>query len=406
MQYLSPRNQRRGRVRTYVIRFALLLLLVFISINTVAGLQVRSMTHFVPPNELPPAGETRSPIGQFWFTLSGQPIPRPENQETPANLGYDYETHTITLSGGEWLEAWWIAYPQPQGVVLLFPGYTASKEQLLQPAQIFHELGYSTFLVDFRGVGGSSGRVTSLGIREAEDVAYAVGYVRQTWPEQRVILYGTSMGSSALLRAVAREGVQPQAVIAEAPFARLSDAVDARVRSMRVPTFPASELLLFWGSMQLGVNAFTHNPAEYASDVICPTLLLRGTADARVAAAEIDAIYQGLPGPKARISVPHVGHELLLPQTPEVRQQVEQFLEQHAIRAPAHRAQSGARHFAPGAYWQLLPTPAQSSARSAPEITRHFFPAEQQQRLLQSLQGFHLPIFLLLLLCIRSRCNL
>ncbi len=366
MRHQSPQNQRRGRLRTYVIRFALLLLLlVFIGVNAVAGMQARSMTHFVPPNELPPAGETRSPIGQFWATLSGQPIPRPENQETPANLGYDYETHTITLPGGEWLEAWWIAHPQPQGVVLLFPGYTAGKEQLLRPAQIFHELGYSTFLVDFRGVGGSSGSVTFLGIREAKDVAHAVDYVRQTWPGQPVLLYGTSMGSSALLRAVAREGVQPQAVIAEAPFARLSDAVDARVRSMRVPTFPASELLLFWGSVQLGANAFTHNPAEYAPDVTCPTLLLRGAEDARVAAAEIDAIYQGLAGPKARISVPHVGHELLLPQTPEVRQQVEQFLDQHATRMPAHRARSGAWYFAPGESWRRLPAPAQFPAGSA-----------------------------------------
>jgi hypothetical protein len=105
---------------------------------------------------------------------------------------------------------------------------------------------------------------------------------------------------------------------------------------MRVPTFPASELLLFWGGVQLGANAFAHNPADYAPDVTCPTLLLRGAEDARVAAEEIDAIYERLPGPKTRISVPHVGHELLLPQTPEVRQQVEEFLEQHATYVPAH----------------------------------------------------------------------
>jgi hypothetical protein len=105
-----------------------------------------------------------------------------------------------------------------------------------------YEMGYSTFLVDFRGSGGSSGTVTTLGMREAEDVAAAVTYVRQMWPEQRIILYSTSMGSSAVLRAVAVEGVQPDAIIAETPFDRLSSAVRARLRLMGLPIFPATEL--------------------------------------------------------------------------------------------------------------------------------------------------------------------
>jgi hypothetical protein len=128
------------------------------------------------------------------------------------------------------LEAWSVAHPQPRGVVLLFHGYAASKQQVLLPAQALYEMGYSTFLVDFRGSGGSSGTTTTLGMREAEDVAAAVAYVRQMWPEQRIILYSTSMGSSAVLRAVAVEGVQPDAIIAEAPFDQLSNAVRARFR--------------------------------------------------------------------------------------------------------------------------------------------------------------------------------
>jgi hypothetical protein len=304
------------------------IVLVIVGVNGLAWMQVRSMTHFAAPGEYMPAIEALSLGERLQLAALGIPVPRPENQHNPADIGYAYEEHLITLPNDEWLEAWSVSHPQPQGVVLLFHGYAASKQQVLRSAQIMYEMGYSTFLVDFRGSGGSSGTVTTLGMREAEDVAYAVTYVQQMWPEQRIILYSTSMGSSAVLRAVAVEGVQPDAIIAETPFDRLSSAVRARLRLMGLPTFPATELLLFWGGVQHGYNAFAHNPVDYAHMITCPTLLLRGAEDNRVSDKEVETIYQELQGSKEYITVPHVGHTILLTQTPEVQQQVEQFLEQ------------------------------------------------------------------------------
>jgi len=318
-------KKKRGSRRTRRL-IVLLVVLAFVGINALAWMQARSMTYFAAPGTQMPAIEALSLGERLQLAALGVPVPRPTNQHTPADAGYSYEIHRIDLLNGEWLEGWLIAHPQPQGIVLLFHGYAASKQQVLLPAQVWYEMGYTTFLVDFRGSGGSSGSSTTLGLREAEDVAHAVAYVRQQWPGQRVLLYSTSMGSSAVLRAVAVEGVQADVIVAETPFDRLSSAVRARLRLMGLPTFPTAELLVFWGGAQHGYNAFTHNPVDYAHSIHCPTLLLRGAEDARVSAAEVEAIYQALQGPKEQISVPAVGHTLLLTQTPEVRQQVEQFL--------------------------------------------------------------------------------
>jgi hypothetical protein len=265
----------------------------------------------------------------------GVPVVRPENHFTPADGGFSYETHTIPLPGpgDAWLEAWWVAHPQPRGVVLLFHGYAASKQVVLEPARLFYELGYSAFLVDFRGAGGSSGSTTTLGMHEAEDVAHALAYVQQTWPGQRVVLYSTSMGSAAVLRAVAVEGARPDAIIAENPFGQLTSAVRARFRLMGLPDWPTTEALVFWGGVQHGFNAFAHNPAEYARNIETPTLLLRGDQDMRVSAAELEAIFAGLQGPKQLVTVPGAGHTLLLPISAEAWQQAEQFLAHH-VPAP------------------------------------------------------------------------
>ncbi|RQH19751.1 hypothetical protein [Okeania hirsuta] len=88
-----------------------------------------------------------------------------------------------------------------KGTVILFPAQGAVKDkQLLAPIKIFHSLNYDTVLVDYQGVGGSSGSKTTIGAKEAKDVASAMTFVRQINPNQPIILYGISMESAAILR--------------------------------------------------------------------------------------------------------------------------------------------------------------------------------------------------------------
>jgi dipeptidyl aminopeptidase/acylaminoacyl peptidase len=173
---------------------------------------------------------------------------------------------------------------------------------------VLHGLGQVVVLVDFRGSGGSGGDRTSVGYDEARDVAAAMRWARVDLRLDRPVLYGTSMGAAAVLRAVAVEGVQPRALVLEAPFDRLLTTVRHRFEAMRLPSFPGAELLLFWASVQSGFNAFQHNPVDYARRVHVPTLILHGHDDPRVTEAEARAIYDRLPAAKVIEVFPNVGH--------------------------------------------------------------------------------------------------
>jgi hypothetical protein len=70
-----------------------------------------------------------------------------------------------------------------------------------------------------------------------------------------------------------------------------------------------ASLLVFWGGTQNGFWAFSHNPAEYAKNVTCPTLLLYGELDKNVSRKEIDDVYRNLSGKKTLRTYPHSGHE-------------------------------------------------------------------------------------------------
>jgi len=149
-----------------------------------------------------------------------------------------------------------------------------------------------------------------------------VAWVRRQRPGLPIILYGQSLGAAAILRAVAHEGVQPAAIILEAPFDSLVDTVGNRFAAMGLPAFPAAQTLVFWGSVQHGMNGFGDNPADDAAAVRAPALLMHGDRDPRVTVPQTDRIYAALPGPKTLVRFPTAGHESLRPVDPSLWDEV------------------------------------------------------------------------------------
>lgn len=296
--------------RRWLRRIGVLLLVGFVLLNGVAFFQARAMTHFSADGELQRPRASQPWHVRIGHVIGGVNVPRPRNNHTPAARGLAYETHMITVADGEQLEGWWVPHPESRGVVLLLPAYAQPKESLITPAFELYQWGYSSLLLDFRGAGGSSGDDTTLGIREAEDVAAAAAYIAERWPGQPLILYGVSMGTSAALRVVAVEGVKPAAVILEAPFVDLPSAVRRRFTRLGLPSFPAAELVTLWGSLQMGYNGFTHSPADYAAAIDCPVLIFYGENDASAPKSDAEAIAANLRGYSRVIEVPDIGHRL------------------------------------------------------------------------------------------------
>lgn len=286
-----PVKQRRRR------RILVLVAVLLLSINGPAYLMAYHMTHVQIP-------------GTF-----GIGVPKPGNTSKPSDRGLDYATHRIPISDSAWLEAWRVPTPAAtsRGTVILFPGNLGTKgSQLISPAQTFTSLGYDCLLVDFQGVGGSSGNTATIGMKEAKDVVRAIAYAQEIGLPSPTILYGVSMGSAAILRAIAVENITPSAVILELPFARMLNAIRSRLRYHHFPAFPTAELLLFWGSIQHGMNGFNHNPINFAKDVNCPTLVIHGEQDKWTTVAEVEALFNNLKGPKQLVISSDAGHHQLI----------------------------------------------------------------------------------------------
>jgi alpha-beta hydrolase superfamily lysophospholipase len=336
----EPRPHRRLLLMRLAVQtrwIGAVLLLGVAALNFTAYRQARAFTHFARTGR-----RTRPQLLSFGekagALLTGVVVPRPENRETPRDVGLAYERHVFPGGRGVPLEGWLIPRAEARGTVVLFHGHAASKDSQLREARVFHEMGFDALLVDFYGSGGSGGDETTIGFYEALDVTEAYKYARGLPQGGPIFLYGASMGAAAVLKAVADDKLRPAGLVLECPFDSLITTVRHRFTGRGLPSFPLADLLVFWGGAQEGFNGFHFRPAESASSIDRPTLLMNGDDDPWVRPAEARAIAGALKGPTTLKFFAGVGHDSCLRHKPdEWKEAVREFLGHvlEAVRSPS-----------------------------------------------------------------------
>ncbi len=294
-----------SKKRRWLKRIIQTLLALFVLLNVLAAIHAYQFTHFSAAAAKRSSDPLEMSVGEKAKTLLlGVNNPRPVNVQLP-DTSYEH----VIIASPDSLACWWIKVPDARGTVILFHGYAGEKSSLLARAKAFRRLGYHTLLVDFTGAGGSAGNSTSIGFFEAGQVAACMRFV-QSKNSDPIVLFGTSMGAAAILKAVGEYRLDPSGIVLECPFGSMYKTVAARFKLMGAPTFPMAGLLVFWGGVINGFWAFGHNPAEYAYQVKCPTLLMYGSKDNRVSREEIDSIFNHLAGKKMLKLYEEAGHDL------------------------------------------------------------------------------------------------
>ncbi|HEY5037709.1 MAG TPA: alpha/beta fold hydrolase, partial [bacterium] len=309
-------------------RLLVTLALLAIGANFCSYMQVYKMIHFSSGGTRTSKSEDLSKLDKVLLLFTGINVPRPENVNTPDSIGCGYRTFRISSEKGVVNEVWEIPAVRSKSLAILFHGYAGRKSDLLAEAKEFHDRGYWVWLVDFSGSGGSTGDETTVGCKEAVEVASVFREARRTMPQSRIVLFAHSMGSAAILRSLREYFLDPSAVILECPFDSLLSTVENRFHLMGYPSFPFAQLMVFWGGVQMGFNGFAYRPVDDAGAVQVPVLLLIGEKDDRVTVPQARSIYDRLQGSKKFVVVPGVGHRSYLAVDPALwKTEVFRFLE-------------------------------------------------------------------------------
>jgi uncharacterized protein len=140
---------------------------------------------------------------------------------SPQSYGLRYETVELRTADGETLQAWWVPADNARGVVLFFHGNAGNISHRLDYLLMFNRLRYTTFIVDYRGYGKSTGSPSEEGTyRDAEAAWEYLRHARLAQPQDLVVA-GESLGGAVATWLAVK--VHPRAVLLFSTFTSVND---------------------------------------------------------------------------------------------------------------------------------------------------------------------------------------
>jgi fermentation-respiration switch protein FrsA (DUF1100 family) len=207
-------------------------------------------------------------------------IPGRELVTSPASIGLEYESLTLVTGDDEHLDAWFIPAEPARGTLLFCHGNAGNISHRLDSIRIFHELGLSVLIFDYRGYGQSSGRPGEQGTYRDAEAAWRYLVDRRGIAPQRVILFGRSLGASIAAWLAAR--VPAAGLILESGFTSVPD-----VAAQLYPWLPVRWL-----------SRYRYNTREYLADVRSPVLIIHSREDEIIPYSNGEALFDAAREPK------------------------------------------------------------------------------------------------------------
>lgn len=171
-------------------------------------------------------------IGLYFFQESLVFFPR----QLPQNFNFSFETPfeevRIPVKESDTLSGLWFKQASSKGLVFYLHGNAGALDGWGQASDTYLKFGYDIFLLDYRGYGKSTGKISS----EAqfyEDVQEAYNWAKNKYSEEKITIIGYSIGTGSAAYLAAKNSSKQ--LILQAPYYSLVDMMQQHYSF--IPTF-------------------------------------------------------------------------------------------------------------------------------------------------------------------------
>jgi predicted MFS family arabinose efflux permease/pimeloyl-ACP methyl ester carboxylesterase len=221
----------------------------------------------------------------FAITKAGTRPDERARVDTPAAQGAQFEDVSFTSSDGIKLSGWYLPARGHQLTVVMTHGLFRSRYETLDRGVRLWQQGYGVLLYDLRRHGKSTGEFSSIGYFERRDVEAALKFVEGREPQNRIVLFGVSMGAAATLLAAAESqgDARLAGVVSESSFLSFADTARHHIKTFTpIPTFPFAALLIKFTAWRLGFSPANFDVLAAVRQIRQPILFIGSGNDRRM----------------------------------------------------------------------------------------------------------------------------
>ena len=188
-------------------------------------------------------------------------LPQKLKQDYQYSFDQEFEELMIKTSDDKLINALLFKADNNKGVIFYLHGNAGSLESWGTVAQLYTDLNYDVFIVDYRGFGKSEGKIT--GEKQLfRDNQLAYNKVKERYKEEDIVVLGYSIGTALAAKLAANNN--PKLMILQAPFYSFAEMLRKQF------SFPS-----FLLKYKLHTN-------EYLQQCKCPVIIFHGDSDETV----------------------------------------------------------------------------------------------------------------------------
>lgn len=153
-------------------------------------------------------------------------LPEPDRgfRASPTDIGLPFTPLKLATTDGEALDGWVVpadAQRESRGLVIFFHGNAGNIGHRLDYLRMFHDLGLTTLMFDYRGYGLSSGTPSEAGTYMDASAAWRHATQSLGFPAARIVLFGESLGGGVAAQLASEN--RPGALVLASTFTSVPD---------------------------------------------------------------------------------------------------------------------------------------------------------------------------------------
>lgn len=173
-------------------------------------------------------------------------------------------------------------HPKSDKWAILVHGYSADGLDMLSRAKEFDQRNFNVLLVDCRGHGLSEGHYIGMGWQDRHDVLEFAKYIKKQHESAKIVLYGLSMGASAIMMACAdiSEDSGIICAIEDCGFSSVKDILSYQIKQkLNVPAMPILIGLNTLIKMRCHYSLFDGSATQQLQSCQVPMMFIHGEDD-------------------------------------------------------------------------------------------------------------------------------